>query len=57
MALAVVLVVGAALMVRSLSALGRIDLGFNPDRVFTMRLSVPTARYDTPEKVVNFYAS
>jgi predicted permease len=54
-ALAVVLVIGAGLMIRSLSALGRIDLGFNPDRVLTMRLSVPATRYDTPEKVVNFY--
>jgi putative ABC transport system permease protein len=54
-ALAVVLVIGAGLMIRSLSALGRIDLGFNPDHVLTMRLSVPVARYDTPEKVVNFY--
>ena len=54
-ALAVILIVGAGLMLRSLSALGRIDLGFNPDRVLTMRLSVPAARYDTPEKVVSFY--
>ena len=36
-------------------ALGRIDLGFDADRVLTMRVSVPTARYDTPEKVVGFY--
>jgi putative ABC transport system permease protein len=54
-ALAVVLVIGAGLMVRSLAALGRIDLGFKPDGVLTMRVSVPTARYDTPEKVVDFY--
>jgi len=54
-ALAVILIVGAGLMLRSLSALGRIDLGFNPDQVITMRLSVPSARYDTPERVVNFY--
>ncbi|MGH9200327.1 MAG: ABC transporter permease, partial [Vicinamibacterales bacterium] len=53
--LAVVLVIGAGLMIRSLSALGRIDLGFNPERVLTMRLSVPVARYDTPERVVSFY--
>jgi predicted permease len=54
-ALAVVLVVGAGLMLRSLAALGRIDLGFNPDGVLTMRLAVPAARYDTPERVVGFY--
>jgi predicted permease len=34
-ALAVVLVVGAGLMIRSLSQLGRIDLGFNPERMLT----------------------
>jgi len=54
-ALAVILIVGAGLMLRSLVALGRIDLGFNPDQVLTLRLSVPAARYDTPEKVVGFY--
>jgi putative ABC transport system permease protein len=53
--LAVVLVIGAALMVKSLAALGRIDLGFQPEQMLTMRVSVPTARYDTPEKVINFY--
>lgn len=54
-ALAVILVIGAGLMIRTLSALGNIDLGFNPDRVLTMRVSVPQTRYDTPERVVNFY--
>jgi putative ABC transport system permease protein len=53
--LAVVLVIGAALMVKSLAALGRIDLGFTPDNMLTMRVSVPAARYDTPEKVVDFF--
>lgn len=54
-ALAVVLVVGAGLMIRSLSALGRIDLGFNAEHMLTMRVSIPQGRYDTPEKVVAFY--
>ncbi|OFW41494.1 MAG: hypothetical protein A3J29_02265, partial [Acidobacteria bacterium RIFCSPLOWO2_12_FULL_67_14b] len=54
-ALAVVLVIGAGLMIRSLSELGRIELGFNPERLLTLKLSLPTARYDTPEKVVDFY--
>jgi predicted permease len=53
--LAVVLVIGAGLMVRSLEALGNIDLGFKPDHMLTMRVSVPPGRYDTPEKVVDFF--
>ena len=53
--LAVVLVIGAGLMVRSLGALGRIDLGFDAAHLLTMRVSVPAARYDTPEKVIDFY--
>jgi predicted permease len=55
LALAVMLMVGAGLMIRTLGQLGRIDLGFNPERLLTMRLALPAARYDTPEKVVNFY--
>ena len=54
-ALAVVLVIGAGLMIRSLAALGRIDLGFTPERVLTMRVTLPQARYDSPEEVVGFY--
>ncbi len=54
-ALAVILVVGAGLMIRSLSALGNIDLGFNPERVLTMRVAISAAKYETPEQVVDFY--
>ena len=54
-ALAVVLVIGAGLAIRSLNELGRIDLGFAPDHMLTMRVSIPQARYDTPDKVVSFY--
>lgn len=53
--LAVVLVIGAGLMGRSLAALGRVPLGFLPEHVLTMRVSLPQARYDTPDKVVSFY--
>lgn len=53
--LAVVLVIGAGLMARSLSALGRLPLGFDPDHVLTMRVSLPASRYDSPERVVDFY--
>jgi predicted permease len=54
-ALAVVLVIGAGLMIRTLGALGDIDLGFNPDRVLTMRVTIPASKYPTNENVANFF--
>jgi putative ABC transport system permease protein len=55
MALAVVLLTGAGLMLRTLSSLQRIDLGFDPANVLTLRLSLPQASYKTPEEVIGFY--
>jgi putative ABC transport system permease protein len=55
MALAVVLLVGAGLMLRSLWALQRVPLGFEPGGVLTMRLALPTASYPEPGQVVSFY--
>jgi putative ABC transport system permease protein len=54
-AMAVILLAGAVLLTRSLWQLQHIDLGFNPAGTITMRLALPAATYDTPEKVVNFY--
>ena len=54
-ALAVVLVIGAGLMIRTLAALGDIDLGFNPDRVLTMRVTIPASSTPRNENVVNFF--
>jgi putative ABC transport system permease protein len=55
MALAVVLLVGAGLMLRSLWALERVRLGFDPSNVLTMRVALPAAGYEKPEQVVLFY--
>ena len=44
-ALALVLLVGAGLTIRSFAALTAIDLGFDPSHVVTMRVSLPNARY------------
>jgi putative ABC transport system permease protein len=44
-ALAVVLMVGAGLLVRSFNNLQRIDPGFNPDNVFTARVALVQSKY------------
>jgi putative ABC transport system permease protein len=54
-ALAVVLVIGAMLMVQSLWALRRINLGFDPARVLTVQLTLPQASFREPAQVVAFY--
>jgi predicted permease len=54
-ALAVVLVMGAGLMLRSFSKLLGIDPGFDAERVLTMRLSAPAAFYAQPADVNGFY--
>ncbi|MBC8088384.1 MAG: ABC transporter permease [Phycisphaerae bacterium] len=53
--LAVLLTLGAGLLVKSYWQLQRVDPGFNPNGVITMALSAPGARYNTGEKLINFY--
>ena len=54
-ALAVVLVVGAGLMLRSFRKLTSIDAGFETENVITMRLSAPQAFYPAANDVLRFY--
>jgi putative ABC transport system permease protein len=46
-ALSIVLLIGAGLLVRSLLALERVDVGFDPAKVAYANLSIPEGRYDT----------
>ena len=53
-ALAVMLLIGAGLLVRSLIALQNVNPGFEPNNVMTARLDLARSKYDTPEKRANF---
>ena len=53
-AIAVMLLIGAGLLVRSLIALQNVNPGFDPNNVLTIRLDLSRNKYDTPEKTANF---
>jgi putative ABC transport system permease protein len=54
-ALALILLVGAGLMIRSFTRLMAIDPGFNPDGVVTMRLTLPPSKYPEVERWTAFH--
>ena len=54
-ALAVVLVAGAGLMLRSLTGLQRVHPGFESGAVLTGQITLPGMRYDTDAKAQQFY--
>ncbi len=54
-AAALVLLVGAGLMLRTLANLRAIDVGFRTDRLMTLRTTLPSTRYRDPQKRLAFY--
>ncbi|HEV3142237.1 MAG TPA: ABC transporter permease, partial [Vicinamibacterales bacterium] len=56
-ALALMLSIAAGLMIRSFSALGRVSPGFEPGHLLTFRTTLPSAQYDTGEKIEAFYST
>jgi putative ABC transport system permease protein len=54
-ALSLILLAGAGLLLRSFVQILRVDPGFRPEGVLTMRVSLPDAKYHQPEQVRAFY--
>jgi predicted permease len=52
LATAMVLLVGAGLLGKSLYLLLNVDLGFNPDRLATLQVAVPPSRYPSNEQLI-----
>ena len=50
-ALALVLLIGSALLIRTAMALGRVDPGFDTHNVLTMRMSLKGAQFEKAEAV------
>jgi putative ABC transport system permease protein len=53
--MAVAVLVGAGLLVNMLARLRAVPLGFTPDNVFTMQISLPGSKYGDREQRVDFF--
>ncbi|HJP93185.1 MAG TPA: ABC transporter permease [Pyrinomonadaceae bacterium] len=54
-AVAVMLLIGAGLLIRSLLVLQHVDPGFDSNNVLTLQVDLTSKKYDTPEKSANFF--
>lgn len=54
-ALSIVLLIGATLLIESLAHLYRVDPGFQPARLLTMKIALSPTGYDTDQKKASFY--
>jgi putative ABC transport system permease protein len=54
-AVALVLLIGAGLLVRSFVAMSEVELGFDPRKVLVLRVDLPDARYPRAPQVLAFY--
>ncbi len=55
LALSLVLLIGAALLIRSLIAVQKMDLGFRPQNVLAVEIRLPEAKYPEPEHCTAFF--
>jgi putative ABC transport system permease protein len=55
MALALVLLVGAGLLARSFLTLMRVNPGFDPSKTITMKVTLPSASYQSDNQIIGFF--
>jgi putative ABC transport system permease protein len=55
LAIALVLLIGAGLLLRSMIALNRVDPGFLTQNVLSLRIELPRLKYNDPDKTSAFY--
>jgi putative ABC transport system permease protein len=56
-ALALLLLIGAVLLIRSFTNIMGVDPGFDPNGAVTASLAVPTSKYPTAERSAQFYST
>jgi len=54
-ALAIVLLIGSGLLIRSFARLQRVNVGFNPAQLLIAQIGLPRAQYANPEQWISFY--
>jgi putative ABC transport system permease protein len=55
-ALSLILLAGAGLLMRSFENILKVDPGFRPENVLTLRIALPDAEYSKPEQIRGFYS-
>jgi putative ABC transport system permease protein len=53
--LALALLIGAGLMIKALAHLHRVDLGFNPDHVLSLKVPLEGPQYAAPQRQAEFF--
>jgi putative ABC transport system permease protein len=54
-AIALMLVIGAGLLIKSFWLLQRVDPGFRPERVLSLGITLPSGKYSKPEQINQFF--
>ena len=54
-AFALVLLIGAGLMIKSFIRLQQVDPGFDPNNILALRISLPESKYKEDQQVIAFY--